>query len=108
MRLLYKKTTISITKSLLEKKLMNVMELVAWLVIGGVAGWLASMVMKTNSQQGLLMDIIVGIIGAFIGGFVLNSLGLAADTGDFSWLSLGTAFLGAVILIGILKMIRRA
>jgi uncharacterized membrane protein YeaQ/YmgE (transglycosylase-associated protein family) len=87
---------------------MGVYEIIAWIVIGAVAGWLASMVMKTNSSQGLLMDIVVGIIGAFIGGFVLNSLGFAAAAGQFSWLSLGTAFLGAVILIGILKMIRRA
>ena len=74
--------------------------LLAWLVIGALAGWLASMVMRTNASQGLLMDIIVGIIGAFIGGFVLNLLGLGAAAGDFSVLSLVTAFIGAVILLG--------
>jgi uncharacterized membrane protein YeaQ/YmgE (transglycosylase-associated protein family) len=64
--------------------------------------------MKTNSSQGTLMDILVGIVGAFIGGFVLSSLGLAADTGEFSILSLVTAFIGAVILIGFLKLVSRA
>lgn len=81
--------------------------LIAWLVIGALAGWLASMVMKTNASQGLLMDIIVGIIGAFIGGFVLNLLGLGADAGEFSVLSLVTAFIGAVILLGIMKAVTR-
>jgi uncharacterized membrane protein YeaQ/YmgE (transglycosylase-associated protein family) len=87
---------------------MTVMEILAWLVIGGVAGWLASLVMKTNSAQGTLMDIFVGIVGAFIGGFVLSSLGLASDAGGFNLLSLVTAFVGAVILIGLLKLIRQA
>ena len=86
---------------------MNLMELLAWLVIGGVAGWLASIVMKTNSRQGMITDIVVGIVGAFIGGFVLNALGFAAAAGQFNLLSLGTAFVGAVILIGLLKLIRR-
>ena len=87
---------------------MTVMEMLAWVIIGGVAGWLASLVMKTNSSQGTLMDILVGIVGAFIGGFVLSSLGLAADAGEFSILSLVTAFIGAVILIGFLKLVSRA
>jgi uncharacterized membrane protein YeaQ/YmgE (transglycosylase-associated protein family) len=92
----------------LGEKLMSLMEILAWVVIGGVAGWLASLVMKTNSRQGMLMDIVVGIVGAFIGGFILSNLGLASDVGDFSILSLVTAFFGAVVLIGLLKLIRRA
>ena len=83
--------------------------ILAWIVIGGVAGWLASIVMKTNSRQGLIMDIVVGIIGAFIGGFVLSFFN--AGTGDaitgFNLLSLGTAFVGAIIILAILKLVRR-
>lgn len=87
---------------------MSLISLLAWLVIGGVAGWLASLVMKTDSQQGTMIDIFVGIVGAFIGGFVLNTLGLASDAGEFSILSLVTAFVGAVILLAIIKLLRRA
>jgi uncharacterized membrane protein YeaQ/YmgE (transglycosylase-associated protein family) len=89
---------------------MTIGSLIAWLVIGGVAGWLASMVMKTNSQQGMLLDIIIGIVGAFIGGFVLDMLDLTGGqtvTG-FNWLSLITAFIGAVLLIALLRVLRRA
>jgi uncharacterized membrane protein YeaQ/YmgE (transglycosylase-associated protein family) len=88
------------------------MGILAWLIVGAIAGWLASIVMKTNAQQGLLMDIIVGIVGALIGGFVLNTLNIAnANPGNdptaFNWLSLVTAFLGAVILLAIMKAVRR-
>ncbi|MGB7337894.1 MAG: GlsB/YeaQ/YmgE family stress response membrane protein [Phototrophicaceae bacterium] len=85
------------------------MGIFAWLIIGGIAGWLASMVMKTNSRQGTLIDIVVGIVGAFIGGFLLSALGLSsgdAITG-FNLPSLATAFIGAVVLIGILKVVRK-
>ena len=87
---------------------MDITSLIAWLVIGALAGWLASMVMKTNGSQGLVMDIVVGIIGAFIGGFVLNLLGLGAAAGTFSVLSLVTAFIGAVILLAIAKAVARS
>lgn len=86
---------------------MDIGSLIAWLVIGALAGWLASMVMKTNASQGLLMDIVVGIIGAFIGGFVLNMLGLGAAAGGFNFASLATAFIGAVILLAIMKAVTR-
>ena len=87
---------------------MGIVEILAWIIIGGIAGWLASMVMKTDAQQGWIMDIVVGIVGAFIGGFVLSNMGLANDAGDFNFLSLITAFIGAVILLGIIKLVRRA
>ena len=87
---------------------MGIVEFFAWIIIGGIAGWLASMVMKTDSQQGTLADIAVGIVGAFIGGFVLSTFGVVNDAGSFNLLSLGTAFLGAVILLAIIKFFRRA
>lgn len=79
---------------------------ITWIILGGIAGWLASMVMKTDAEQGLLANIIVGIIGAIIGGFVLELFGGSGVTG-FNVYSLGTAFLGAVILLAILKTVRR-
>ena len=89
---------------------MSIVSLVAWLVIGGVAGWLASMVMKTNAAQGTVLDIIVGIVGAFIGGAVLQFFGVGsgAEITGFNLPSLITAFIGAVILLGLLRLIRRA
>ncbi len=76
-----------------------------WLLLGAIAGWLASLVMKTNAAQGTLMDIVVGIVGAMIGGFVFNVFGAAGVTG-FNLYSLLVAFIGAVILLAILKAVR--
>jgi uncharacterized membrane protein YeaQ/YmgE (transglycosylase-associated protein family) len=85
-----------------------IVNIIVWLIIGALAGWLASIVMKTNAQQGLVTDIIVGIIGAFIGGFVLNALGIGAGVDGLNIGSFLTAFIGAIILLGIIKLIRRA
>lgn len=84
------------------------MGLLVWLIVGGLAGWVASMVMKTDRDMGLVANIIVGIIGAFIGGWAVSLFGGGADvmTG-FNLSSFLTAVLGAVILLAILKMIRR-
>lgn len=76
----------------------------AWIIIGALAGWLASMVMKTNHQQGLLMDIVVGILGAFIGGFLFNQFGEAGTTGFNIW-SLFVAFTGAVVLLAAIRLL---
>jgi uncharacterized membrane protein YeaQ/YmgE (transglycosylase-associated protein family) len=86
---------------------MSIVSLLAWLVIGGLAGWLASLVMKTDAQQSTLTDIFVGIVGAIIGGFLLGALGVPNDAGDFSILSFVTAFIGAVVLLAIIKLVRR-
>jgi len=74
--------------------------------MGALAGWIASLVMKTNSSQGLFMDIIVGIVGAFIGGFLFNMFGAAGVTG-FNLYSLLVAILGAVVLLFLVKLVRR-
>jgi len=79
---------------------------ILWLIIGALAGWIASMIMKTNAQQGLLLDIIVGIIGAFIGGFVVSFFGIDPDSNLI--ISLITAVVGAVILLAIIKAVRRS
>ncbi len=83
------------------------MGIIAWLVVGGLAGWIASMIMGKNEQMGLVANIIVGIIGAFIGGFVMNAIG---GNGDMTGINIGSilvAVLGAVILLGILKLIKK-
>jgi uncharacterized membrane protein YeaQ/YmgE (transglycosylase-associated protein family) len=85
----------------------NVMGWLAWLVIGGVAGWLASIVMKTNRSQGMLLDIIVGIVGAFLGGFLFNLVGAPGVTGFNIW-SVLVAFIGAIVLLGLIRMFNRS
>ena len=80
------------------------LSLILWLLFGALIGWVASMVMNTDAQQGALMNIVVGIIGAFIGGFLLNQ-DVAPNV--FSIGSLLTAFLGAVILLGIYNLATR-
>jgi uncharacterized membrane protein YeaQ/YmgE (transglycosylase-associated protein family) len=85
------------------------MNFIIWIVVGGIIGWLASIVMKTNAQQGLFLNIIVGIIGAFLGGFLLSPL-LGAGTingNDFSLSGLFVSFLGAIILLAIINLFRR-
>ena len=78
--------------------------LILWLLFGALVGWLASIVMKTNGQQGALLNIVVGVIGAFIGGFIINQ---EVVPSVFSITSLLTAFLGAVILLGIYNLATR-
>ena len=85
---------------------MDIGNLLVWIIIGAVAGWLASIVMKTNSRQGLLMDIIVGIVGGFIGGFILDLLNVGGGVSGLNLPSLLTAFLGAVILLWGMRQLR--
>lgn len=87
---------------------MGIVDILVWIIVGAIAGWLASLVMKTNRRQGLLEDIIVGIIGGFIGGFVLNLLNVGGGVSGFNVVSILTAFIGSIILLGLLRMLRRA
>jgi uncharacterized membrane protein YeaQ/YmgE (transglycosylase-associated protein family) len=79
-----------------------------WIVVGAVIGWVASLIMKTNSRQGLIADIIVGIVGAFVGGYFLSPLFNAGtiNQGDFSIPALLVSLGGAVILLAISKLFR--
>ena len=85
------------------------MNLIIWLVIGGLIGWVASMIMKTDAQQGVILNVVVGIVGAFLGGwFLAPMLGTGTiNTNDFSLAGLGVSLLGAVILLAIVNLIRR-
>jgi uncharacterized membrane protein YeaQ/YmgE (transglycosylase-associated protein family) len=77
----------------------------SFIVLGGLAGWLASIVMHTNGSQGIILNIIVGVIGASIGGYLFNMFGGAGVTG-FNLYSLMVATVGAVVLIWLFKLIR--
>ncbi len=79
------------------------------IIVGGILGWLASIVMKTDGQQGILLNIVVGIVGAILGGLVLAPLlgGGSITQGDFSLSSLLISLLGAIILLAIVNLVRR-
>jgi len=85
------------------------MTLILILIVGGVIGWLASMVMRTDAQQGIFLNVIVGIVGALIAGVVLTPLigGAPITSGSFDFMSLLASFLGAVLLLAILNLFRR-
>ena len=80
------------------------MSIIGWIVLGGVAGWLASMVVKRNSQMGLIANIVAGIVGAVIGGWVFGLFGGGGVTG-FNLPSLVVAFVGAVIVLAVVNLI---
>ena len=85
------------------------MNFIIWLVVGGVIGWLASIVMRTDAQQGILLNVIVGIVGALLAGFVVAPLfGTGTiNQNDFSISGLVVSFVGAVVLLAIVNLFRR-
>ncbi|ATY32837.1 GlsB/YeaQ/YmgE family stress response membrane protein [Sphingomonas psychrotolerans] len=80
------------------------MGLIIWLVIGGVVGWLASIIMRTDAQQGIFLNIIVGIVGAFIGGLLFGG---SINNGAITPMTFLVSLLGAVILLAIVNLVRR-
>jgi uncharacterized membrane protein YeaQ/YmgE (transglycosylase-associated protein family) len=86
------------------------MNIIIWLVIGGLVGWVASMLMGTDGRQGIFLNVVVGIVGAFLGGFLLSNLfGTSTiNQGNFSLSGLLVSLLGAVILLALIKVVRRA
>ena len=78
--------------------------IIGWIIIGGLAGWIASKIMKTDAQQGILLNIIVGIVGAFLGGWILSLLGVDTDGGGVIFTFI-TAVAGACALIVGLKAV---
>lgn len=81
------------------------MGILLWIIFGALAGWIASIIMKTDSGQGTISDIIMGIIGAIVGGFIMNQLGQSGVNG-FNLYSLAVAVVGAIIVIYIGRMVR--
>jgi uncharacterized membrane protein YeaQ/YmgE (transglycosylase-associated protein family) len=85
------------------------MNFIIWIVVGGILGWLASLVMRTDAQQGILLNVVVGIIGALLGGWLLAPLFVTGtiNQNDFSISSLLVSFLGAIVLLAIVNLLRR-
>lgn len=82
------------------------MDIIIWIIVGALAGWIASMIMRTDAQMGAVANIVAGIVGAFVGGWVLSLFGVSAPQGQLNIPSILTAILGAVIVIGVVKMLR--
>jgi uncharacterized membrane protein YeaQ/YmgE (transglycosylase-associated protein family) len=85
------------------------MGLIIWLIIGGIVGWLASLVMRTDGQQGILLNVVVGIVGAFLGGWLISPLvGVGTiNSGSISIGSVLVSLVGAIILLAIVNLFRR-
>jgi uncharacterized membrane protein YeaQ/YmgE (transglycosylase-associated protein family) len=85
------------------------MNLILMLIVGGILGWLASLVMRTDGQQGLVLNVVVGIVGSILAGFLLTPFlgGAPITNGAMDIKSLFVSFLGAVILLAIVNLVRR-
>jgi uncharacterized membrane protein YeaQ/YmgE (transglycosylase-associated protein family) len=86
------------------------MNVVVWLVIGGVIGWVASLVMGTDGRQGIVLNVVVGIVGAVLGGWFFSGVlggGSTINQGDFSVNGLIVSLIGAVVLLAVVKVARR-
>ena len=85
------------------------MNFIIWLIVGGIIGWIASMIMRTDGQQGIVLNVIVGIVGALLAGFLLTPLlgSATINQNDFSISGLLISLLGAVVLLGIVNLVRR-
>ena len=85
------------------------MNFIIWLIVGGLIGWVASMIMRTDGQQGVILNVVVGIVGAFLGGWFISPLvGVGTiNQGAFSVGALVVSLIGAVILLAIVNLVRR-
>lgn len=84
------------------------MGILVWLIVGGVVGWLASIIMRTDAQQGILLNVIVGIVGALLAGFVVSPmLGIGTINQGITLATFLVSLVGAVILLAIVNLFRR-
>jgi uncharacterized membrane protein YeaQ/YmgE (transglycosylase-associated protein family) len=85
------------------------MNFIIWLIVGGIIGWIASMIMRTNAQQGIVLNVVVGIIGALLAGWLITPLigGSTINQGNFSLSGLLISLLGAIVLLAIVNLFRR-
>ena len=85
------------------------MNLVIWLVLGGIVGWLASLVMRTDAQQGILLNVVIGVVGALVAGlFVSPLVGTSTiNAGNFSLAGLLVSLVGAILLLALVNLVRR-
>ncbi len=79
---------------------------IIWIVFGGLVGWVASLIMKTDAEQGIILNVIVGIVGAVIGGWLMSLVG-ESGVGGFNLYSFLVALVGACVLIVIVRALRR-
>jgi uncharacterized membrane protein YeaQ/YmgE (transglycosylase-associated protein family) len=86
-----------------------IMNLIILLIVGGLIGWVASMIMRTDAQQGVLLNIVVGIVGALLAGFIVTPLigGASIMDGGVNIQSILISLLGAVILLALINLFRR-
>lgn len=84
------------------------MGILVWLIVGGVVGWLASIIMRTDAQQGILLNVVVGIVGALLAGFVVSPmLGIGTINQGISLATFLVSLVGAIILLAIVNLFRR-
>jgi uncharacterized membrane protein YeaQ/YmgE (transglycosylase-associated protein family) len=84
------------------------MGILVWLIVGGVCGWLASIIMRTDAQQGILLNVIVGIVGALLAGFIISPMvGVGTINEGISLATFLVSLLGAVVLLAIVNLFRR-
>ena len=84
-----------------------IINIIVWIIVGALAGWIASMVMRRDGSMGAVANIIVGIIGAFVGGWVVSLFDIDVSTGELTIPSILTAILGAIIVLAIVNLFRR-
>jgi uncharacterized membrane protein YeaQ/YmgE (transglycosylase-associated protein family) len=83
----------------------TLMGFIIWLIVGGIVGWLASLIMRTDGQQGIILNIVVGIVGAVIAGLILGGGTINQDPLDLT--AILYSLLGAIILLAIVNLVRR-
>lgn len=83
------------------------MDILIWVILGALAGWIASVVMKTNASQGMIADVVLGVVGALVGGFLFGMIGQPGVTG-FNLYSLFVAVIGSIVLIWLGRMLYRS
>ncbi len=83
------------------------MSFLVYIIFGGLVGWVASMLMGTDGQQGIVLNVVVGIVGAVLGSWIFGMLGMGGSVTGFNLGSFVVALIGAIVLIGLLKMFHR-
>lgn len=81
------------------------MEIIIWVIFGAIVGWVGSLIMGTDGQQGIILNIVVGIIGAFLGGYIMSFFGASGVSG-FNLYSFMVALIGAVVLLALVRLVR--
>lgn len=84
------------------------MNILLWIIFGALVGWIASLIMGSDEQQGVVLNVVVGVVGAFLGGTLMNLFGVSADVTGFNLSSFVVALVGAIILIAVVRALRGA